>query len=86
MFIYFLFIFLASVTGPQAPQPNIVIPPPPNIVIIVADDLGYNDVSWHNEMVKTPNLEGLARDGVILEQHYSQAVCSPTRAALLTGR
>jgi len=58
----------------------------PNIVIIVADDLGYNDVSWHNPVVKTPHLEKLARDGVLLEQHYSQPICTPTRAALLSGR
>ena len=58
----------------------------PNIVIIVADDLGYNDVSWHNPVVKTPHLEELARDGVLLEQHYSQPICTPTRAALLSGR
>ena len=58
----------------------------PNIVLIVADDLGFNDVSWHNPVVKTPHLEALARDGVLLEQHYSQPVCSPTRGALLSGR
>ena len=58
----------------------------PNIVIIVADDLGYNDVSWHNPVVKTPHLEELARDGVLLEHHYSQPICTPTRAALLSGR
>ena len=58
----------------------------PTIVIIVADDLGYNDVSWHNPVVKTPHLEELARDGVLLEQHYSQPICTPTRAALLSGR
>ena len=58
----------------------------PNIVVLIADDLGFNDVSWHNSLVKTPHLESLARAGVILEQHYSQPVCSPTRAALLTGR
>jgi len=58
----------------------------PNIVIIVADDLGYNDVSWHNPVVKTPHLEELAREGVLLEQHYSQPICTPTRAALLSGR
>jgi len=59
---------------------------PPNIVLIVADDLGWNDVSWHNPVVKTPHLETLARDGVLLEQHYSQPICTPTRAALLSGR
>jgi len=59
---------------------------PPNIVLMVADDLGWNDVSWHNPVVKTPHLEALARDGVLLEQHYSQPICSPTRGALLSGR
>ena len=60
--------------------------PPPNIVIILADDLGFNDVSWHNPIIKTPHLEELARNGILLEQHYSQPLCTPTRAALLTGR
>ena len=58
----------------------------PNIVLIVADDLGFNDVPWHNKMVIAPNLMNLAKSGVILDQHYSQPSCSPTRAALLTGR
>ena len=39
---------------------------PPNIVLIVVDDLGYNDVSWHNPDVVTPNIDKLAKDGVIL--------------------
>ena len=58
----------------------------PNIIVIVADDLGYNDVSWHNSRVISPHMEELAQQGIILEQHYSQALCSPTRGALLTGR
>ena len=45
----------------------------PNIIVLIADDLGYNDVSWHNNKVKTPYLESLARNGVLLEQHYSQS-------------
>jgi len=59
---------------------------PPNIVVILADDLGYNDVSWHNEAVISPHLDKLATEGIILEQHYSQPTCSPTRGALLTGK
>ena len=59
---------------------------PSNILIIVADDLGWNDVSWHNDVVQTPNLEELAMSGILLEQHYSQPICTPTRAALLTSR
>lgn len=58
----------------------------PHIVLIVADDLGWNDVSWHNPQVVTPHLEDLAKGGVILEQSYVQPICTPTRSALLTGR
>ena len=58
----------------------------PNILLIVADDLGYNDVSWHNPYIRTPNLEKLAKAGVILEQSYVLPVCTPTRSALVTGR
>ena len=57
----------------------------PNIVMIVADDLGWNDISWHNSIVKSPHLGKLAKDGIILEQHYSQHICTPSRGALLTG-
>ena len=47
-------------------------PTPPNILLLLADDLGYNDVSWNSGPVVTPNLANLAREGVILEQFYSQ--------------
>eukprot|EP00091_Calanus_sinicus_P010876 TRINITY_DN2492_c1_g1_i6.p1 TRINITY_DN2492_c1_g1~~TRINITY_DN2492_c1_g1_i6.p1 ORF type:complete len:316 (+),score=96.29 TRINITY_DN2492_c1_g1_i6:73-1020(+) len=63
-----------------------VLAQPPHILVLLADDLGYNDVSWHNDAVLMPHSAQLAREGVTLEQHYSQAVCSPTRGALLTGR
>ncbi len=58
----------------------------PNIVYILADDLGYGDVGWHGSEIKTPNLDKLAAAGAKLEQFYVQPVCSPTRAAFLTGR
>lgn len=58
----------------------------PNIVFILADDLGWNDVSWHNPVMPTTNMERLAREGLRLEQAYSQQVCTPSRAALLTGK
>jgi arylsulfatase A-like enzyme len=55
-------------------------------VLIVADDLGWNDVSWHNPAMRTPHLGALATNhGVILDQHYAQPKCAPSRAALLTG-
>ena len=58
----------------------------PNIVILIADDLGYNDVSWKNQGVSMKALDKLANSGVILETHYSEATCTPSRGALLTGR
>ena len=58
---------------------------PPNFLLLVGDDVGYNDVSWHNPAMSTPHLEALRREGVSLESFYSQPRCSPSRAALLTG-
>jgi len=58
----------------------------PNIVLIVADDLGYNDVGYHNDNIHTPNIDRIAKEGVKLERFYVQPVCTPTRAGLMTGR
>ena len=60
--------------------------PRPNVVYILADDMGWADVSFHGPDIKTPNIDKIAASGVRLEQFYVQSVCSPTRAALLTGR
>jgi arylsulfatase A-like enzyme len=61
---------------------------PPNIVLILADDLGYGDLaSYGSKINSTPNLDALAARGVrFTDFHSSGAVCSPTRAGLLTGR
>jgi arylsulfatase A-like enzyme len=58
----------------------------PNILFILSDDLGWADVGWHGKEIQTPNLDRLAASGAKLEQFYVQPVCSPTRAALMTGR
>src|SRR5215471_14131831 len=58
----------------------------PNILYIVADDLGWKDVGFHGSDIKTPNLDKLAAGGAKLEQFYVQPMCTPTRAALMTGR
>ena len=58
----------------------------PNILLIVADDLGWADVGWHGGFGKTPHMDKLVRTGVELDQHYVQPVCTPTRAALMSGR
>jgi arylsulfatase A-like enzyme len=77
--------------GPASPA----APPgerPPNIVVIVADDLGYNDLTWAgggvaDGAVPTPNIDALARDGIALRAGYANnATCAPSRAAILTGR
>lgn len=57
----------------------------PNIVFILTDDQGFNDVSWHNESVLTPNLQRLLDAGVRLKYNYVQPICTPTRSALMTG-
>ncbi len=59
----------------------------PNILLIMADDLGYNDLAINNDNtdIDTPNMDQLARDGVRFTRHYAHTVCSPARAALLTG-
>lgn len=60
----------------------------PNIVMIMADDLGYGDISCYgNTTIRTPNLDLLAANGVkFTDFHSNGAVCSPTRAALMTGK
>ena len=58
----------------------------PNILFIVADDLGWKDVGFHGSDIKTPTIDSLAAGGVKLEQYYVQPMCTPTRAALMTGR
>ena len=58
----------------------------PNILLIVADDLGWSDVGWHGGFSRTPHLDRLVREGLELDQHYVQPVCTPTRTALMSGR
>ena len=58
----------------------------PNIVFILVDDLGWNDVGYHDSEIATPAIDALAESGVALDRSYAFPVCSPTRAALMTGR
>ena len=74
----------AACSTPEAEQSAV----PPNIVVVVADDLGYNDLgSFGSEIIRTPHLDALAHGGIRATDGYvSAAVCSPSRAGLYTGR
>lgn len=60
----------------------------PNLIVILADDLGYGDVSCYGAtQIKTPNIDRFAREGLrFTDAHAPAAVCTPTRYGLLTGR
>jgi arylsulfatase B len=58
----------------------------PNVIVMVADDLGWNDVGFHGGDIETPSLDRLAAEGMELNRFYTTPICSPTRAALMTAR
>ena len=83
--------FSAGMFAAAAVEP----PAKPNIVLIMADDLGWNDVSYHqtdddrkqrSDLAWTPNIDRISSEGIRFENFYTQPICTPTRAALMTGR
>jgi arylsulfatase A-like enzyme len=85
------FLLLTACSGPTGPTSESSPPPQavkPNIIYILADDLGYGDLSCYGqEKFTTPNIDRLAANGMLFTQHYSGAtVCAPSRSALLTGQ
>lgn len=74
---------LAATPAFAAPAPA---RPPPNFLVIIADDLGWNDVGYHGSEIRTPNIDRLARESAELNRFYVYPTCSPTRAAFVTGR
>ena len=93
---YIILLFLLSACGGGSGGGSgggVSVPDPPpakknyNILLIMADDLGFNDVAVFtgNTAVDTPNLDELAAEGVRFTRHYADSVCSPARAALLSG-
>ena len=78
-FVVIIIFFIASCSSDDSP---------PNIIVIISDDQGYADVGFHgSKEIFTPNIDRIAKNGVIFSQGYvSYAVCSPSRAGLITGR
>lgn len=79
--VLFAGLLLAGLARAEAPAKQ------PNIVFLLIDDLGYADCGFNGgKEIKTPHIDRLAQSGAIIESHYVQPVCSPTRSTLLTGR
>ena len=72
-----------AVSAAEASSPNGQVLP--NIVLIVADDMGFSDISCFGSEIPTPNIDKIAEQGVLMTQFYNGARCSPSRASLLTG-
>lgn len=83
LFIACLFAFGSNVEADSNLQVTDV---QPNIIIIIADDLGWNDIGYNNEKIRTPNLDKLAAGGIRFNQFYVYSTCSPSRVALQTGQ
>ena len=58
----------------------------PNVIIFLVDDLGWADISLRGAPFDTPNIDSLFQEGMSLDRFYATPICSPTRAALMTGR
>jgi arylsulfatase A-like enzyme len=78
-----VFLGLTMLAAAQRPE----TPLGPNVVLIITDDVGYGDIgSYGAPDIKTPNIDRLAKEGVRLTDFYAAPTCTPTRAALITGR
>src|SRR5690349_10121636 len=78
----------AVASAPATAVDKAGVAPRPNIIVILADDLGYGDTSaYGSKIIRTPNIDALAADGVRFTSGYvTHPVCAPSRAAILTGR
>jgi arylsulfatase A-like enzyme len=83
---YFSILILAAVIGHTSISMAQSHTNAPNILVFVVDDLGWGDVAYHKGHIPTPHLDRLASEGVDLQRFYVYPVCSPTRAAFLTGQ
>lgn len=77
---------LAGESEPQWPDPARAPEPGPNVVVVLLDDLGFSDIGPYGSEIPTPNIDRLADAGVRFSNYHTSPLCSPSRAALLTGR
>jgi arylsulfatase len=79
-------IAIVACGAPESDAPPEPVSSPPNFVFVLADDLGYNDLGVYNSMlIETPRIDRMAREGLRLTSFYTQPICGPARAALMTG-
>lgn len=62
---------------------SVAIAKKPNVLILIADDLGWNDISLHNSYLSTPNVDGLIQESLHLQSYYVNPICTPTRSVLM---
>ena len=77
-FLFFIFTAALGLLLGAAPRPH--------IILLISDDMGWNEVGYHGSKIATPHIDGLAKEGVQLDRFYVHPICSPTRTALMTGR
>ena len=76
----------AANSEPAWPVPQRPRPGSPNVLVILLDDVGFAQLGCYGSDIRTPCFDGLARDGLRYRDFHTTAICSPTRACLLTGR
>ena len=83
-FFCLIFILPVLIQSETFGQNN--LPVKPNIVYILADDLGYGDLgAYGQQKIETPNIDALAKEGMMFTQYYAVPVCAPSRYSLMTG-
>ena len=82
---YLVWALLLALTGCGGRSGSAERDPRPNVLLIVADDLGYTDLGVYGGEIGTPNLDALARQGVMFTDFHASSTCSPSRAMLLSG-
>ncbi len=83
-FLFFVFALACAKFGSAEDASKSALMP--NILVLLADDLGWGDIGLHGGIARTPNIDRLAQEGMELKRYYAYPLCSPTRAAMLTGQ